>query len=157
MNRIRACSRVCAEPFILRKKSGVKAHSIFCIGSVKGSRQNRLCNISYDHIWKKQLLSGVTYGWIGTMPRNLNVPLRRVSPGFIFHPHCQWDKLHRQFVDRSPVKKITSTCAETKAAVGLCTWQALRSPSVIVSFSKARKLWMEPKPICLRFKHGDIP
>lgn len=74
MNRIRSCSRVCAEPFILRKKSGVKAHSIFCIGPVKGSRQNRLCNITYDHIWKKQLLSAVTYGWVGTMPRNLSVP-----------------------------------------------------------------------------------
>lgn len=152
MNRIRVCSRVCAEPFIPRKKSGVKAQSIFCIGPVKGSRQNRPCNISYDHIWKKQLLYVVTYGWVGTMPRNLNGP-----------PFPRWPQKGEPWLRPSPPSSPGPTaqaaCGEItgkvkshprvprpKLLLGSGSWQVLLSPSVIIIVPKSGKLWMEPNP-----------
>lgn len=129
MEQNRSAFPVCAEPLTLRRKYGAKAPSVFCIGSAKGSRQNRLCNISYDHIWKKQLLSGVTYGWVGTMPRNLNVPPRRVSPGSILHPRRQRDKQRRIPGEENHIHLCQDQSCCGALAVGKCQgsllWQWL--------------------------------
>lgn len=62
MNTLRAGSRVwrAIHP---KKEIWSESHSIFYTGSVKDPGKTGFATLVGEHIWEKQLLSVLTYGW----------------------------------------------------------------------------------------------
>lgn len=147
MNRISVCCHVCTEPFILGKKSGVTAHSIFCIGSVKGSRQNRLCNITLWSYMEKAVTFWGDIWWSWDNAQKSQCPLRRVSPSFT---HTSSGQTAQEAHGESTVRTWHPPVPRPALLLGPGSWWVW----LFLNWSKS---WMSPNPSAHNFQHSDIP